>query len=246
LRDTFTTDQYATEGVIPGVLNQLGVTGTSSPLAVGTGSAYVYGFFYNNTASVNVAVSTPAGGTTGHRIVLRASWAAQTVRIALKSSADGTSSIPALTQTAGTTWEISLATLTITTGGTITVTDARDYIHPNMAMLYRRQGGSSTVFSTAGTTNYTPGAVRMQAGAISVSYSSSATSNLATVTFPTAFSAAPMVWLTVFSNASTTGRKMIASVETVSATQVAIRGAIANGDTTSSSFDVYWLAIGSK
>jgi hypothetical protein len=43
----------------------------------------------------------------------------------VKKSADGNSAIPGLTQVFGTTWEISLATFLITTGGVITVTDAR-------------------------------------------------------------------------------------------------------------------------
>jgi len=42
-------------------------------------------------------------------------------------SADNDPSIPALTQAFGTTWEISLATFTITTGGVITVTDDRTF-----------------------------------------------------------------------------------------------------------------------
>lgn len=128
-RDFFISDNYASEGVLVGNLNELVVTGTSSPVAVGTGAACVYGFPYENTASVNVAIPTPSIGTTGHRIVLRANYAAQTIRITLISSADGVASIPALTQIANTTWDISLATLTITVGGVITVTDARSYAH---------------------------------------------------------------------------------------------------------------------
>jgi len=119
----------ANEGVLKLVDNGLEVTGTSSPLAVNTGAALVYGYFYWNTASVNVAVSTPVVGTTGHRVVLQLSDSAQTVRIALISSADGISAYPALTQSAGVTWEIPLANLTITTGGVITVVDARGYCH---------------------------------------------------------------------------------------------------------------------
>lgn len=117
------------EGVLKLVENELEVTGSSSPLAVNTGSAFVYGYFYWNTASVNVTVTTPVIGTTGHRVVLQLTDASHIVRIILISSADGVASIPALTQSAGTTWEISLATLTITTGGTITLTDDRSYCH---------------------------------------------------------------------------------------------------------------------
>lgn len=121
------------EGVSKGVLNELEVTGVASPLQVDTGSAISYGLYFND-AAVNVAVATPAIGTTGGRIVLQTNWAGTggasleaRTRIALKLSADGVAAIPALTQSAGTTWEISLATFTITTGGVITVTDDRTF-----------------------------------------------------------------------------------------------------------------------
>ena len=243
LRDTFTTDRYDAEGVIAGVGNQLAVSGTSSPISVNTGAAYVYGRFYQNTSAVSLTVPTATAGTTGHRVVLRASWSAQTVRIALKSSADGTSSAPSLTQTAGTTYEISLATLTRTTGGTVTITDARDFAHFGTALVYRRQGGSSSDWSTAGTTSYTPGEVKQQVGAVSLSFSSSNTAT-ATVTFPSAYAAAPNVQLTLFNGASSTNRKCLVTVESVSSTQVVIRGYLTDGSTTSNTMTVWWSAIG--
>ncbi len=131
LRRTFIKTP-ASEGVLKGYANELAASGASSPVAIATGAAMVYGFPYENTASVNVVIPTPSIGTTGHRIVLRAGWAAQTVRITLISSADGVAAIPAAVQSAGTTWDVTLATLTITTGGAITLTDARAYIHPNV------------------------------------------------------------------------------------------------------------------
>jgi len=122
-------DQHASEGVLKGESNELAVTGAASPLAVNTGSAIVYGFFYENTASVNLTVTTPVVGTTGGHVILRVNWAAQTVRLVAVRNTDGVAAIPSLTQTAGTTWEIRLATFTITTGGVITLTDARTYCH---------------------------------------------------------------------------------------------------------------------
>ena len=113
----------ATQGVLKGFEGDLAVTGTSSPLSVAKGAAFVYGCPYLSDAVTSVAVATPSVGTTGHRVVLQMDWTAQTVRIALLSSADGTPTIPDVTQTANTTWEISLASLTITTAGVITVTD---------------------------------------------------------------------------------------------------------------------------
>lgn len=119
----------ATEGVLFEVENGLVVTGGTSPLSVDTGSAFVNGYFYWNTAPVNQVVPTPIVGTTGHRVVLRVNYSAKTVRIALISSTDGISAYPALTQTDGVTWEIPLANLSITTGGIITLVDARGFVH---------------------------------------------------------------------------------------------------------------------
>jgi hypothetical protein len=131
IRESFMTDLTA-EGVLRGIGNNLAVSGTSSPVAVNTGAAMVYGFFYSNDGSVNVSVATPTTATRIDRVVLRVSWAAQTVRIALVAGAEG-GIAPALTQTANTTWEIPLANVSITTGGVITVTDARTYVkHPGV------------------------------------------------------------------------------------------------------------------
>ena len=58
-------------GVAPDYLNGLAVAGSSSPLSVDTGAALVYGIPYFNSASVDVAVSTPASATRIDRIVLR-------------------------------------------------------------------------------------------------------------------------------------------------------------------------------
>ncbi len=217
MRKTFLTDQEASEGVLKGTGNGLAVSGASSPLTVETGAAMVYGFFYENTAALTLAVTTPSVGTTGGHVILRAGWAAQTVRAIAVRNTDGTSAIPSLTQSAGTTWEIRLASFTITTGGVITVTDARSYCHfgtaVNLSMLdsdivipnfTRRQGGSSTDWSAVGTNNYSPSTVRIQAG--SVLYSGSAVSeNNVSVTFPVAFGYAPLIFATAWHTDGDTG-----------------------------------------
>jgi len=115
-------------GVAPDYLNELAVTGTVSPAAVNTGGALVYGFPYFNSASVNVAVPTPSSATRVDLIVLEADWTAQTVRIARVEGVEGAGA-PSLTQSAGTTWQMVLAQASITTGGTITVTDAREWLN---------------------------------------------------------------------------------------------------------------------
>lgn len=115
-------------GVFPGALNELAVSGSASPLSVATGRASVYGFQYWADSAVSLSVSTPGVGTTGGRVVLRADWTAQTVRAAVILNTDGVATIPSMTQSAGSVWDIPLATFTITTGGVIALTDAREWI----------------------------------------------------------------------------------------------------------------------
>lgn len=113
--------------VLLGVGNNLAVTGATSPVAINTGAAIVYGHYYENDASLNLAIATPVVGTTGFIVGLRVSNAAQTVRAFATRNTDGLSAAPSPTQTPGTTFEIVLYTGTITTGGAITLTDARKY-----------------------------------------------------------------------------------------------------------------------
>ncbi len=122
------------EGVQKGYENDLEPTGAATPVAINTGAAIIYGFPYWNTASVNVAVATPAGNTRIDRIVLRASWAAQTIRITLIAGAEGSGIPPAIVQTDGVTWDLKICQVSITTGGTITLTDERDWVRPNIGV----------------------------------------------------------------------------------------------------------------
>ena len=130
----FGVQNPAVEGVSKGVGGELAVTGAASPLSVASGSAICYGLYINDAAVNTPAITTPAVGTTGGRVVLQTNWAGTgggsleaRTRVAVKKSADGVAAIPAVTQVFGTTWEITLATFTITTGGVITVTDARTF-----------------------------------------------------------------------------------------------------------------------
>lgn len=127
-RYLFTQDDHDGEGVLEGVQDELVVAGTATPVTVGTGAAVVNGKFYKNTAEVEVAVASPAVSTRIDRVVLRAAYAAMTVRITLVAGVEG-GAAPALTQVDGTTWDIPLAQVSITTGGVITVTDEREFCH---------------------------------------------------------------------------------------------------------------------
>jgi hypothetical protein len=132
LRRTFHSG--ANQGVLKGYANGLAVSGVATPVSIATGAAYVYGYPYENGAVVTVAIPTPGGATRIDRIVLRAGWAAQTVRITRIAGVEG-GGAPAMTQTPATTYDIPLAQVSITTGGVITVTDEREYLHPNFMVL---------------------------------------------------------------------------------------------------------------
>jgi hypothetical protein len=114
-------------GVSPDYLNKLAVTGTVTPVSIASGAALVYGIPYTNSAAVTVAIPNPSTSTRIDRIVLRASWAARTVRITRIAGTEG-GGAPALVQTGGTTWDIPLAQISVTTGGAITVTDQREWL----------------------------------------------------------------------------------------------------------------------
>lgn len=248
LRDAFTSDRYASEGVIAGMSAQLALTtinGASPSIQIAAGGAFVYGYYYQNTSTLTLTLTKPSVGTTGGRIVLRTDWTLQTVRAVARQSADGTSTPPSLNQSAGSQFEISLATYTITTGGTITITDGRDYCHPT-ALMYRRLGGDPTNWNTPGPTVYRPGGMLFVCGAVSVPFSASADSTLVTVAFGVTFGGTPLVIPATFNNGSSTNRRCLFTIETVSATQFQVRGRDTNNTSHSNTIDCWWLAMGSE
>lgn len=128
--NTTITAPHATMGVLLGVGGELAVTGSSSPVSVATGAAITEGYAYRNTAAVTVAIPTPASATRIDRIVLRVSHSTtRTVRITRIAGTEGTGTPPSITQVAGTTWDIKLCQVSITTGGVCTVTDERAFIY---------------------------------------------------------------------------------------------------------------------
>lgn len=115
-------------GVLPGHLNELVVTGTSSPLSVNTGAAILYGMFYENDAAVTVNIPTPSSGTSRYdRVVVRRDWSTQTARIGRVIGTEAAApAVPALTQAAGAIYEVPLATVLVNDAGNVTVTDTRE------------------------------------------------------------------------------------------------------------------------
>lgn len=140
----------ANKGPIPGMLNELNPTISGTNILMNTGYAIVDGHPYYNDASLSTAITTPSVGTTGRRLVLRCDWAAQTVRALIISSADGTATIPAMTQTSGTTYDVPICAFTTTTGGVSTITlDERDWAGNWRNVQIKRRTASG---SHAGTT----------------------------------------------------------------------------------------------
>ncbi len=119
----------ANSGVIPSQLNMLvPSSGGNNDITAATGYAIVDGTLYENDASKSLTVTSPSSDTTGVRLSLRKGWTAQTIRLTATKNTDGNSAIPSLTQSDGTTWDIPIATFTITTGGVIgALTDVREF-----------------------------------------------------------------------------------------------------------------------
>lgn len=115
------------DGVATGYLNGLAVTAGTGKVTVATGGALVDGKWYKSDAPADVTITTPSAGTERiDRVVLRTSWSAFTVRrVLLTGTASSNPTVPALTQTRGVTYEISLAQVRVTSAGVITVTDER-------------------------------------------------------------------------------------------------------------------------
>jgi len=135
-------------GYLEGYLNEMAVSGTSSPISVATGAHWINGIFYHNDAAKSLTISTPGSGSTGFRVVVRADWSGTAeeagtpplhpatnqyeARVIMLTNAPGTAAIPVATQTLGDVWDETLATGTITSAGVIALTDARTKCVPNI------------------------------------------------------------------------------------------------------------------
>lgn len=326
-----------TQGVLHNVMGRLAVSGVASPISVAAGAALVEGFYYKNDASLNVTVPTPVGATRIDLIVLRADHSARTVRITRIEGTPGAGA-PSMTQVAGTTWDVPLAQVTITTGGNITLVDQRFFCHfatmvsggmldsdvadgttlelsgtnvrikdngvsnaklrdsaalsvigrsanssgdpadiaassdghvlrrsgtslgfgqvatagvandaiddtkvgNRVPQFIRRQGGNSANWGTAGTSNYTPGMVRMQSGSIQVTHPGGSQSSTVSVTFPVAFSQVPQVFLTTAVSDYYLAHKFFY----ITATEFSFNMLTVDGASVSSPYTVQWLAVG--
>lgn len=121
----------ATQGVVRGMLDELEVTGASSPINVATGWAIVKGKLVKNTSNVSVNIPTPASNPRIDRIVVQVDFTTTPVSASIVRVA-GTEatvpSVPALDQVDGTIWQVPLAQAIVTTGGVVTIADDRRYL----------------------------------------------------------------------------------------------------------------------
>jgi hypothetical protein len=125
-RKLFTKDRNS-EGVIYGILNNLLISGATSPITIATGAAMVDGKVYDNDTAVTLVIPTPSAATRTDFIVLRKRWATQTVRITRIAGVEG-GGAPGITQLDGNIWDIPLAQAIITTTGAIAIADFRSYL----------------------------------------------------------------------------------------------------------------------
>lgn len=211
------------EGVAPGYLNSLAGTVTgANAVQIDTGGALVDGKYYNNSAAVSVNIPSTVTYTRIDRIVLRANWAAYTVRIYRIAGTEASSPTPpAIVQTPGTTYDIKLVQALVNTSGTVTLTDERiltqvqtagiansavttakitdaNVTYAKLAIyaskVTNRQGGNSGNWSTPGTTNFTPTGVRFECGSATIGAGSTAN-----IYFGSLFSGEPLVFVIIIS-----------------------------------------------
>jgi hypothetical protein len=121
----------ATQGVFLNQLNQLDLSGLPvTPVDIASGRALVNGIWYESDATIALAIPTPAANPRVDRIVLRADWALQTVRLTRIAGAEAAAPVPpALVQNDGVTWDLPLWQIHDTVGGVITFfRDERSFI----------------------------------------------------------------------------------------------------------------------
>ena len=123
------TNGTGNRGVLFGWLNELEATASTTPVSIASGAAIVYGMFYHNDEAVSVSIPTPSAGFSRYDlIVLRRSWSDQTIRVARVAGVAATSpSVPSLTQTVNTTYEIPLAQVLVDDTRSLTITDIREF-----------------------------------------------------------------------------------------------------------------------
>jgi hypothetical protein len=128
---TLLSPVIGTAGVFQDQLNALDLSGLpATPVDIASGRALVNGIWYESDASEAIAIPTPAANPRVDRIVLRADWALQTVRLTRIAGAEAAAPVPpAIVQVDGVTWDLPLWQVHTTVAAVITVfRDERSFI----------------------------------------------------------------------------------------------------------------------
>lgn len=149
--------RFLSNGVIPGVEDELACTGDGATLniAVAAGEAMVNGNWYQNTASQNQAQVPDAGDPRINRIVLRWTSAGDSVTCETLEGTPGAVPVaPTLTQDAN-TWEYSLCQVYVAAAAaslaTSNITNEAEWAHPQGNCLVDKLTNDSGSAQTLGT-----------------------------------------------------------------------------------------------
>lgn len=134
--ESFVVPLSGSGGVDPLLVRQTAVASTS--VRVAPGSALVKGLYYRSSAEETFTIPANVSGNPRiDRVILRADYATQTVRMVLLTGTPGAvPAAPSLTQNAGIIWEISLALIDVA-NGFLSITSSEiapdDYLrHPDI------------------------------------------------------------------------------------------------------------------
>lgn len=100
---------FGGDGVALDYGSELETTLAGGVATVAAGAAIVGGVPYTNDADADVTIADPTSQNRRDRIVLRASWPAQTVRAVQLAGTEGSGALPVLTQTQGGIYEVEVA-----------------------------------------------------------------------------------------------------------------------------------------
>ncbi len=144
------------EGVAPGYMNELLATvAGANTVTINTGGAMVDGHWFYLDAALNKTIPSAvgAGNTRIDRIVLRCSWGAtfKADIVILSGTNAATPSPPAITQTSGTTYDITLWQAKVTTGGVVTLTDERVWAKNKDVTVFQLKVVTNDSLLTTGT-----------------------------------------------------------------------------------------------
>jgi hypothetical protein len=102
--------------------------GSGSSVNIQAGSAILRGFQVISDATVNLTVTGPASSTRIDLVVAQLNPTANTITFVVNAGTPGSGTAPSPAQSLTDIYEIPLATVSVATSGTLTVTDARWFV----------------------------------------------------------------------------------------------------------------------